>query len=609
MPCRPCSIHHLHRSRRNSGPKSGHVVQIAVVLFCIFHQYMTKHPEFDQSREGEGCRRQPWSPAGAPFDASVIYQLGGAKIHGTPPTIGPGHRNASQRDRYSCIQKRSFRRACHRAMRDGLAWHKGQPLTSEEVPSYYRTVSPPARQKIPPTPMPQKGSNTKYLNAVHLNVGGLSSHRLEELQLWGQCVEADIIVLTETRWCFCSEWQSPKWHFIHSGTQSDKADGILILIRRQFCAADQIGLAECIPGRLLHLRIHFQAKAMDIVAGYQFVDNKTTLCMTHRKQWWQKLSQCLGQLPSRNSFVMLGDLNCSLRYDPPHVGSSHFVHQGQQQAGPQHRDMDTFHQILKTHKLVALNSWNPKIGPSFVNGNFGSRIDFCLGRIADSDGESKNVRMLQSAEIMALSGARHIPMFCRIRLFRFTYRVFTGPLGITYRQRLRCRLDWSLSESRWLQMHREVQDVVLMQQEQDCTSEDTIDLFHRGLLQVFHSHYGGRQTHPQTSNSTTIVQRKWYHRRELHRIKFFTQRSCFMAWFHSVRYTVTSRNHRQIAKNTKRQKFYDLLLAVQKASVSHDNFKVYNLINQYTPRQAKRKIRLRSSNGLAAPHHKNPWKS
>ena len=84
-------------------------------------------------------------------------------------------------------------------------------------------------------------------NILQVNVGGLSKMRLQEIQHWALQKEADIVILTETRWSFSTDWSTDSWHCIHSGTQQDKSDGILIMIRPQACSPTQLGIAEFSP--------------------------------------------------------------------------------------------------------------------------------------------------------------------------------------------------------------------------------------------------------------------------------------------------------------------------------------------------------------------------
>ena len=252
-------------------------------------------------------------------------------------------------------------------------------------------------------------------NVVQLNVGGLSTFRLQELQHWASGLEADILVLTETRWSFASEWQLPHWHCIHSGTATDKADGIMVLIRTSVCPADDIGVAELAPGRLIHVRIHFHRRSFDRLCCYQYTDDRSSMRLRQRAAIWNHLDSCVANIPNRNTLLVTGDLDSSVRQDGRHVGTSTFTWNHGPCTGPQHRDMQTLHALLHKYDLCVLNIWNATNGPSFVNGLHASRIDHCLMRCVDADGFSKDVVYMPTADVLPVSGAMHIPMLCRVK--------------------------------------------------------------------------------------------------------------------------------------------------------------------------------------------------
>lgn len=75
-----------------------------------------------------------------------------------------------------------------------------------------------------------------------------------------------------------------------------------------------------------------------------------------------QLDRLLHNLPKRNTVVLAGDWNGSLGRIPPHTGSSTFLHQGRTVTGPQRYDQAVFEALLRTHSLVALNSFDMRVG-------------------------------------------------------------------------------------------------------------------------------------------------------------------------------------------------------------------------------------------------------
>jgi hypothetical protein len=157
---------------------------------------------------GEGCGFLPWESTGADFTHDQLAALLKAKIHGQPPPMGYGPpKYPSNLCNMTAVQKRSFKRAFASAQRDGAAWYKGLCMTPSDFPSHMpqpKHPSPSRPAGVPSLSHSQR-SPTHRLNIIQYNVGGLSTHKLEEIKIWGSHVCADIIVLLETRWSFTSE--------------------------------------------------------------------------------------------------------------------------------------------------------------------------------------------------------------------------------------------------------------------------------------------------------------------------------------------------------------------------------------------------------------------
>jgi len=103
-----------------------------------------------------------------------------------------------------------------------------------------------------------------------------------------------------------------------------------------------------------------------------------------------------------------------------------------------------------------------------------------------------------------------------------------------------------------------------------------------------------------TPHNTDLIDSKWYHRRILLAITRPTLQNLYRAWYHFTQFTVLKRKHRLFIKLLKRQHLQDLIHEVDQASQQNDSFKVYNIISRYTPKQPRKKIRLRSDTGAPA---------
>ena len=119
--------------------------------------------------------------------------------------------------------------------------------------------------------------------------------------MWATDVELDILVLTETRWSFEAEWSDKGWFHIHTSTQADRSNGLWFLIRSTLCSPDHIGFVAVKPGRIGHLRVHFQHRSFDVLGCYQVVDDHSTLKRTLRQDYGPTcLEQYAGHIPNRS---------------------------------------------------------------------------------------------------------------------------------------------------------------------------------------------------------------------------------------------------------------------------------------------------------------------
>ena len=102
----------------------------------------------------------------------------------------------------------------------------------------------------------------------------------------------------------------------------------------------------------------------DILNVYQFAFKQSAL--TSRSQLWDVLHKWMKMLPLRNTLVLAGDWNTSVGALPRLMGTAGYVlPSGLQGCGPQHRDGHLFESFLTSWDLVALNTWDNTVGPTF----------------------------------------------------------------------------------------------------------------------------------------------------------------------------------------------------------------------------------------------------
>ena len=436
---------------------------------------------------------------------------------------------------------------------------------------------------------------------MHVNVGGLHSSRLHEIVLWAQTHGIDLIVLTETRWSFAQDWTLPDWYLSHSGTPSDRADGILMLVNKRVCSESQLGFVEVLPGRIYHLRIHFDKRSFDLLGCYQHADNHTAQRRGLRQRFWDCLTNYTMTLPNRNSILFAGDFNCSVQPDGHHVGTNRFTLNGFSMTGPLHPDVDAFHAFLHRFNLTAVNCWNAKDPPSFVNGPFGSKIDHFLMRHADCDFFSKKVIYYPQADFLPVSGAYHIPMVCTVRKIPYIFTKAAGMQSCSFNQRLSCRRAWKMHDSQWNEFHNASEVLFHQFSRQTHPKDDFVDALHQHLMPCFQSHFPkSRDCSTATGLDSNILLNKWDHRRCLLRPKLCTPPNILQAWYHWTKFHQLKRLQIAHARNLKKQQLQDLLADAQSAADRHDSFGLYQLIAKYSPKQPRKRIRLRNEQGQPA---------
>ena len=409
------------------------------------------------------------------------------------------------------------------------------------------------------------------------------------------------MVLTETRWSFSAEWSDDAWHFIHSGTKEDRADGILVLLRRSLCTGDSLSLVEPMPGRILHIRLAYRARAFDLIACYQFADTRMSARHAQRTEFWQILEQHAQTLPQRNSLLYAGDFNCSLPKAGHHVGTDRFCMHGRSCTGPLHTDHTRFLHFVKQFDLTALNSWNGTLPPTFYNASFGSRIDFFLQRHADSDELSKRIIAFPDAEFLPISGAHHIPLVCTVPKIPLRFTQMARMTSCSYQQRMHCRQSWLRQDERW-QQFTSAATTTLQNFSVDSHSADTvIDQMHAAIMPHLQNAFPKlRPADHCHTHHDSIIRAKWFHHRTLKAIFSTTLPSLFRAWHHWSCFHKLKKEHARHVKDLRKQRFRDLLNEVDRAARLHDSFGMHQIINRFSPKQPKKRIRIPNADGTPA---------
>eukprot|EP00435_Cladocopium_sp_Y103_P006689 s2221_g2.t1 len=223
---------------------------------------------YSHGRQGEGCCSAT-AAAGATQWMNVFVHA--SANGGYPPTLGCGP--SFEKPALSAVQKRSYVRAGARALQHGATWYKGKMVTVDSFPRHM--IERLSRKST------TSSSHVKAAGRVHVphrrfslmqwNPGGLSQGSFLELRVWLRANPVDIVVLSETRWSFSATWHDQQWSYVHTAERDTGSGGILVMIHRRIIHPDQIGFLEQIEGRLMHVRLHFANRNLDLLAAYQYV--------------------------------------------------------------------------------------------------------------------------------------------------------------------------------------------------------------------------------------------------------------------------------------------------------------------------------------------------
>ena len=526
--------------------------------------------------------------------------------HGKQPPMS----NRSNRPTapFTAVQKRSFKRACRRAILNGSSHYHGRCMSVEDFPpalvQKLHAESPSTRcPRTHCTAAPSKGR----LTCLHWNPGGLAQSTLAEIRLWLQRHPVDIVVLTETRWSFSSTWTDKAWMYVHSASDDYKSGGILIMISRRLACPEQLGHQAIVDGRLVHVRVHFDSRALDILAIYQYVDNRTMISAQKREQVWDALNTALHKQPSRNNMICAGDFNCSLDSHPPWIGTTSYKWHGRMTTGSTHPDQARLREILQLHGLTAINTWGAS-GATYVHGDTTSRIDHFLIKMLACDGLSKQVQFLHDADFVPANSTHHIPILCNIRAKHMAYQTYERPTSCTFMQRSKCRTAGLQETQAWHCLRQQVVEAVHADH-QALTPEALIQKIHDQVSVAFHQFFSNKTQDVSQANLTTVhgaIVDKWYFKKQLRHLAQTGQKTLskiMQAWQFRSRYQVLQRAQQKALRQARKEHFQDLCQEVSNAAHIHDTHSMFNIINRFAPKRPLARARLRGPDGAIADQY------
>ena len=401
-----------------------------------------ERPHLDGVRAQDRCTR-PGPKSGSvscamrvPFVSKILFLISafdtlatgtGVRVaRGTTARAGGGLRPAEVRGEqvlpqarlqpqsFSRARKRSFKRACRRAWasEEQGTKYRGRWYTHQQLQHSYRPgiairTSIVCRSRV-------RQPRSRRLKIFAWNVGGMAE-KWDALMHFADSSDFDVLMISESRWRFTSEWTSPRWWLLHNGSEDEEHQqgGILFLVSKRLCGCQDVQVRHVLPGRLSHLRIQRPNDSIDLLGLYQKAWNsKNPEIRPQRKIVWNALRDCLRSLPLRNKVVVMGDFNTSCG-----PRGSCFGPFAVKPTSGQAADHERFADVVSDAGLVALNTWTKQGDNStFVFGDrIRTQIDFILTRTKQADHIAREASVLYDFPLAESSeGARHYPVVASI---------------------------------------------------------------------------------------------------------------------------------------------------------------------------------------------------
>lgn len=531
----------------------------------------------------------------------ILTTIPDVKQHGPRPAMCGTAPKALNPKHASAVVKRSLFRAQRRAHQFGMTWYRGRCLRPEDFITMGMkpmTDSLPAMRFHDASNSHRLNKPKKRLTCFSWNGGGLAAHKLDEIKAWLSLQHIMIAVLTETRWSFQSTWTDGSWHHIHSADPDNRGTGVLILISKSLCPASDLRWNDVLPGRILHVRVMNATRNLDVFGCYQHVFRPDHAQLQKREKFWQLLEHQLTALPSRNTVTVLGDFNCSLPTAAGVSGPCRYAWQQQQVTGTCHSDNLRFLQVLKLGGMVALNSWNAKMGPTYRHMQHHSRIDFVCARQQQADGLARQVQYLWDAPFVPLGRVGHVPMIFSIA--RYWIPPPHAQHGLTPNQRERGRLAKLADSSDWQNfltacaapLHTNLTRVL-------TSALPEFTQVHEVAMHEFAKAFPAvsciSKHDPWQSNNHVLT--KWEHRKLANSLLAFTLRHMFVGWYHVIHFFKLNKLHRRFAMRLRRLKFAETVKEAHAAALNHDTRQLFNIIHRHSPKVPHRRMQLRNDHG------------
>ena len=497
------------------------------------------------------------------------------------------------------VGKRSFRRAQQRALREGRALYKGRWYTSTQLSSpttrLFPTITTKRQKPLLWQKHPGERQRAGRLKVFSWNSGGLTAGRMDEISSWAKQCCYDIVFVQETRWKLNCSWVCGSFYCVHSGEDTKKGNswcGLMVMISQRIASPSLIRWATLLPGRLMHIRVHDQHGALDLLNCYQQPLSRDSGLQHTREQVWHGIGQVLHRLPLRNRLLMAGDFNSCLHPRPPWIG------QNMMAARNHENEPDILGDLIELHDLCALNSWSGRDTYTCATIHGGkSCIDSILTRRGMADPRARQTCADMKCPLLAHSSACvHYPLSGSIPAY---WRCWDKPSS---RQPVQAKIDsQKIGEEARLQTKTWQAFTARFQEALNTYTVTDVGFMTQQVrqlcLQFFPLSPRLRETIAEDATLKRTFHTKWRLWRELHKCSGAGMGAVFLRWRLVTRITylsrLTSRRSKHLRRARYRQIFEEATLAAQK----NDMKSLFRQVRRLAPKKPRTQMSLRDEHG------------
>ena len=589
-----------HRTRSRTGPKSSGHCRILrthlVVVLLAFHAHSTGATKvMAEARVAADTS----AAAGAVERHSRLMPRHGENTGEAECNIANGIRWTA---------KRALRRARARAEKEGGTRYRGRWFTAEQLSRTRRGIA------SIPTDV-QKNSASKNSNSVKretgrrikcmtFNISGASSSAWQECMAWLQDNQqhVDIALVQETHWKGegSRDFVSAPWFVVTTGAvASDSKAGLAVLVHKRLGGPEQISAQTHLKGRLMHVRVHQGDNSIDIINLYQHVwrsqlDREgNTKC---REAVWKKLRQVTTKIPQRNTLVVGGDFNCTIRRMKHHIGSAVI------EAREPSPDQEELLGYLQDHGVTLLNTWHAKPAYTCQTGNARTQIDFLLCREQHADKTAKDSQPWHQAPIGKWKVNHHVPVWASIRHID-PGKLPRKPVHKSFKNTLQGSIELNDRQAQQLQTLVAQKISTLPSTGNIADMSDQLDwIMTSTISEVYYP--GARDDRrlsqdPQVQLSVKAMWRTYARYREAKTATFL---NIFAKWKQFALFHKTSRAYKAKTKEVKKERILQTAQELAQADQKGDQRKLWERAKRLAPWKPKDRTSLRGCAGeILAP--------